>query len=62
MNKESKRRELELLVSISKENGISAKMAQDLLKAARKFSYENVSQGTRIKEYQNLIEFYSKNK
>jgi len=58
--KENKQRELELLAKVSKDNSISAKMVQDLLRSAKNYSYENVSQGTRVKEYQNLIEFYSK--
>ena len=58
--KDNKRRELELLASICKQNGISTKLAQSLIQSAKKFSYENVSQGTRLKELQELIEFYSK--
>lgn len=56
----NKRKEIELLTSICKRNEISPKLAQNLIQSAKKFSYENVSQGTRVKELQELIEFYSK--
>jgi len=57
---DTKKRELELLVSICEKNKISPKLAQNLIQSAKRFSYENVSQGMRLKELQELIEFYSK--
>ena len=59
--KESKRRDLELLASVSKKNHVPAKMLQELLNTSKKFSYENVSQSTRVKEYQDIIDYHSKN-
>ena len=56
-----KTKELELLAKICKENDVSFKMANSLIKSAVKYSYENVTQGTRTNDYQQLIEFYSKN-
>ena len=58
--KESKKRDLELLASISKKNQVPAKMLQELLNTSKKFSYENVSQSTRLKEYQDTIDYYFK--
>lgn len=59
--KEIKRREIELLAKICYQNNLPLKLAKDLLKEAEKLSYENVSQGGRIKEYQDLINFHIKN-
>jgi hypothetical protein len=59
--KEIKRRELELLAKVCNQNDVPLKLAKDLIKASEKFSYENVSTGARIKEYQNLIDFHIKN-
>jgi len=58
--KEIKRRELELLARVCNKNNVPLKLAKDLLKTAEKLSYENVSQGARIKEYQELIDFHAK--
>ena len=58
--KESKKRDLELLASISKKNQVPAKMLQELLNTSKKYSYENVSQSTRLKEYQDIIDYHSK--
>ncbi|WP_404458423.1 DNA modification system-associated small protein [Oceanobacillus kapialis] len=60
MNK-IKRREIELLTRKSKEHEIPYKLASDLLKTAKKLSYENHSPAARIKEYQDLIYFHTKN-
>ena len=49
---DTKKRELELLVSICEKNKISPKLAQNLIQSAKRFSYENVSQGMRLKELQ----------
>jgi len=59
--KESKRRrELELLHKLCKEHNISTTLAQELITSSKKFSYENVNQSTRIKEYQELINYHTK--
>ena len=58
--KKSKIRELELLRTVCKQHDVPLKLAQDLIKSAKKYSYENVSQGTRVKDLQELIEFHSK--
>ena len=60
--KEIKRKEQQLLANICYQNKIPLKLASELIKAAEKFSYENVSQGTKLKEYQELIDLYTKNK
>ncbi|MED3896437.1 hypothetical protein P4797_15845 [Priestia aryabhattai] len=59
--KEVKRRELELLARVCKQNDIPLKLASQLIRSAEKLSYENVSQSVRTKEYQDLIDFYTKN-
>jgi hypothetical protein len=59
--KEMKIRELNLLAKICDQNDISLKLARELLRSAKKLSYENVTQGARVKEYQDLIEFHAKN-
>lgn len=59
--KEIKRRELELLAKICNQNNVPLKLARELIKTSTKFSYENVSLGNRLNEYENLIEYYSKN-
>jgi hypothetical protein len=59
--KEIKRRELELLAKICNQKNVPLKLAKDLISSAEKLSYENVSQGARIKEYQELIDFHGKN-
>lgn len=59
--KEIKRRETELLAGKCIENGVPLKLAKDLLKSAKKLSYENQSKGARVKEYHELIYFHSKN-
>lgn len=59
--KEVKRRELELLARVCKQNDISLKLASQLIRSAEKLSYENVSQSVRTKEYQDLIDFHTKN-
>ncbi|MEH6908914.1 DNA modification system-associated small protein [Neobacillus drentensis] len=59
--KEIKRRELELLAGVCNKNDVPLKLAKDLIKASKNFSYENVSQGARTKEYQELIDFHIKN-
>ncbi|MEH7158956.1 DNA modification system-associated small protein [Neobacillus drentensis] len=58
--KEIKRRELELLADVCNKNDVPLKLAKDLIKASEKFTYENVSPGARIKEYQDLIDFHIK--
>jgi hypothetical protein len=59
--KEIKRRELELLAKICYQNNIPLKLAKELIRSAERLSYENVSQSARINEYQELIDYYSKN-
>lgn len=59
--KEIKRREIELLAKVCNQHNVPLKLAKDLIKSAEKLSYENVSQGARIKEYQDLIDFHAKN-
>ncbi|MBM7691633.1 hypothetical protein JOC77_001040 [Peribacillus deserti] len=58
--KDNRKRELEVLNRVCKQNDIPIKLASELLKAAKKFSYENVPNGTRITEYQDLIKYLSK--
>ncbi|EWG08356.1 DNA modification system-associated small protein [Cytobacillus firmus] len=58
--KEIKRRELELLAKVCNQNDVPLKLAKDLIKSAEKLSYENVSQGGRIKEYKDLFYFHTK--
>lgn len=58
--KEIKRREIELLAKKCLNNNIPLKLAKDLLKTAGKLSYENQTQRSRVKEYQELIYFHSK--
>lgn len=60
--KEIKKRELELLAKICCENNTSLKLAKELIKSSEKYSYENVSQSSRINEYQELIFYYSQKK
>jgi hypothetical protein len=59
--KEIKRREIELLAKVCHQNEIPLKLAKDLIKSAENLTYENVSQGARIKEYKDLIDFHIKN-
>ncbi|WP_102345884.1 DNA modification system-associated small protein [Bacillus sp. Marseille-P3661] len=59
--KEIKKREIELLAKVCNQNNISLKLAREIIRASEKFSYENVSQGNRINEYQELIDYFSKN-
>ncbi|MDU9691115.1 MULTISPECIES: DNA modification system-associated small protein [Priestia] len=59
--KEVKRKELELLARVCKQNDIPLKLASQLIRSAEKLSYENVSQSVRTKEYQDLIDFHTKN-
>lgn len=61
MNKIQKR-EIELLVKISKKHNVPLKLMKSLLKTAKSFSYENQTSTARINEYQNLISFYEKNR
>ncbi|MDX5475918.1 MAG: hypothetical protein LPK00_10335 [Bacillaceae bacterium] len=56
------RREFELLEKICNQKGIPIKLASELINAANKHSYENVSRGARISEYENLIKYLSKSK
>lgn len=58
--KSLKEQELELLASVAKENDLPIKMLHQFLKTSEKFSYENLSDGARKKEYIDLISFYSK--
>lgn len=55
------RREIELLEKICRTNDIPLALATQLIRSAKDFSYENNSQKTRTKEYQNLIDFHFKN-
>jgi len=55
------RREMELLDKICRKNDIPLTLATKLIRSAKEFSYENVSQRSRIKEYQDLIDLHSKN-
>ncbi|WP_043931899.1 DNA modification system-associated small protein [Bacillus sp. EB01] len=58
--KEIEKRELELLAKICHRNGIPLKLAKQLIKSAKDFSYENVSQSTRTSEYNDLIKINMK--
>lgn len=60
--KEIRRKELELLEKICKQNNVSLKLAREVIKTSRKFSYENVSKGNRLNEYEKLIDYYSNEK
>ena len=55
-----KKRELELLARVCNKNDIPLKLAKELIKAANKHSYENVSQGARISDYEELIKYFTK--
>jgi len=61
MNK-IQRRELELLVRVSKDNDVPIKLMKTLLKTAKTFSYENQTARARRMEYQDIISFHDKNK
>lgn len=57
---EIKKREIELLARVCIKNDIPLKLAKELIIAAQKHSYENVSQGSRINEYEELIKYLAK--
>ncbi|MGD6943925.1 DNA modification system-associated small protein [Cytobacillus gottheilii] len=57
---EIKRREIELLAKVCYKNDVHLKLAKELIKAAQKHSYENVSQGARLNEYEELIKYFGK--
>lgn len=59
--KEIERRELEILAKACSQNGIPLKLAKDLIKTAKNFTYENVSTSARVSELRNLIKFNMKN-
>lgn len=54
-----KRREIEILTKVCKENEIPLKLVRTLLSEAKKLSYENQTQNGRIKQYQDIISFYA---
>ena len=58
--KEIKRREINLLNKLCSDEGIPVELANQLLKSAKKFSYENVPATARTKDYQDLIDFHTK--
>lgn len=57
--KEMERREIELLAKVCNQNNIPLRLAKDLLKTAKKLSYENVTSGARIKEYEEIIHMHT---
>lgn len=59
MNK-LKDKELEILTKICHEHNLPFKLVQQLISSAEKFTYENTTANARKKEYQDLIDFYSK--
>ncbi|MGE1102039.1 DNA modification system-associated small protein [Peribacillus simplex] len=59
--KDIKKREIELLAKICKHNDIPFKLATELISTSQKFSYENVSSSKRVNEYQEIIDYHSKN-
>ena len=60
--KEMERRELELLAKVCYKNEIPLKLAKDLIKTAKKLSYENATNGARMMEYDELIRIHKKDK
>ncbi|MCM3741904.1 hypothetical protein M3210_16750 [Oceanobacillus luteolus] len=61
MNK-IERREIEILVRVSKQHDLPLKLMKTLLQTAKKFTYENQTSTARRKEYQDLISFHDKNR
>lgn len=59
MNK-LKVREIELLANVCTEHDVPVKLVKELVKSAKLNSYENKTPNMRIKEYQDLIDFYIK--
>ena len=53
------KREIELLAKVCNQNNIPLRLAKDLLKSAKKLSYENVTSGARIKEYEEIIHMHT---
>lgn len=58
--KEIKRRELELLAKLCKQDNLPLKLAMELIRSAEKYAYENNTQGARIDDYHKLIKHYTK--
>ncbi|MRX73050.1 hypothetical protein GJU40_12955 [Bacillus lacus] len=61
MNK-IKIREIELMSKVCARNEIPTTLGKALLKMAKNEAYKNNTQATRVKEYQNLIDFHFKEK
>ncbi|MFJ7850013.1 DNA modification system-associated small protein [Peribacillus sp. NPDC097206] len=59
--KDIKKREIELLAKICKQNDVPFNLATELISTARKLSYENVSSSKRVNEYQEIIAYRYKN-
>lgn len=59
--KNIKKREIELLAKVCNQNDIPLKLAKELISTAQKYSYENVSSSKRVNEYQEIIDYHTKN-
>lgn len=55
-------KERELLSSIFKEEDVPAALGREILNSAEKLSYEIQSPASRVKEYEDLINFHFKKK
>ncbi|MEX3623294.1 hypothetical protein [Viridibacillus arvi] len=55
------RKELQLIIKVGKEHNIPYKTLQSLIETSKSFTYDNVSEGKRLDEYMNLINFAIKN-
>lgn len=54
--------ESQLLEKICQKYELPKKLVEQLLKSSERFTYENVSDSVRKKDYLDLINFYTKNK
>lgn len=59
--KDIKKREIELLARVCKQNDLPIPLASDLIKTAKKFAYETVSSSQRVTEYLDIVTYHSKN-
>lgn len=55
-------KERELLKTIFKEEGVPAALGNELLKSAERLSYEIQTPASRVKQYEDLINFHFKKK
>lgn len=59
---EIKRKERALLMSICMTEKVPVALGEQLIKSAEKLSYEIQSPASRVKQYEDLINFYFKKK